>query len=293
MRISFSNERSVNFEPSTIWSLRDRTLSFGKEPLLMGILNVTPDSFSDGGNFYTVQSAVDRAKQIEDEGASILDLGGESTRPYSLPVDTEEELKRVVPILEKLQGKIGIPISIDTTKSKVAAAAMELGASIINDVSGLEADPRMAEVAVRFGAGVCAMHRKGTPQTMQENPTYKHCVLEILQYLWDRDQQLISAGIAPEKICLDPGIGFGKLHEHNLQLVQSAEVFHQLRRPILVGHSRKGFIGKVLSNKDLPRDAGTLGVSFALAQRGIQILRVHDVAMHAQAFRLLEAIDGF
>lgn len=288
-----SHQGIPTLQPAKSWSLRTRQLDFGKRPCIMGILNVTPDSFSDGGSFFTVESAVDRAKQMEDAGADILDIGGESTRPYSQSVDTDEELARITPVLQRLNGKISIPISIDTTKAEVARAAIELGAEIINDVSGFEADPQMIEIARKSQAGLCAMHRQGTPQTMQENPTYKHCVLEILQYLWDRDQQLISSGIAPEKICLDPGIGFGKLHEHNLQLVQSADVFHQLRRPILVGHSRKGFIGKVLSNKDLPRDAGTLGVSFALAQRGIQIFRVHDVAMHAQAFRLLEAIDGF
>jgi len=293
MPIPSAHQGIPTLQPVKSWSLRTRQLDFGKRPCIMGILNVTPDSFSDGGSFFTVESAVDRALQMEDAGADILDIGGESTRPYSQSVDADEELSRITPVLQRLDGRLSIPISIDTTKASVAKAAIELGAEVINDVSGFEADPSMIELARSSQAGLCAMHRQGTPQTMQENPTYKHCVLEILQYLWDRDQQLISAGIAPEKICLDPGIGFGKLHEHNLQLVQSAEVFHQLRRPILVGHSRKGFIGKVLSNKDLPRDAGTLGVSFALAQRGIQILRVHDVAMHAQAFRLLEAIDGF
>ena len=293
MPIPSAHQGIPTLQPAKSWSLRTRQLDFGKRPCIMGILNVTPDSFSDGGSFFTVESAVDRALQMEDAGADILDIGGESTRPYSQSVDADEELSRITPVLQRLDGRLSIPISIDTTKASVAKAAIELGAEIINDVSGFEADPSMIELARSSQTGLCAMHRQGTPQTMQENPTYKHCVLEILQYLWDRDQQLISAGIAPEKICLDPGIGFGKLHEHNLQLVQSAEVFHQLRRPILVGHSRKGFIGKVLSNKDLPRDAGTLGVSFALAKRGIQILRVHDVAMHAQAFRLLEAIDGF
>ncbi|MCY3011896.1 MAG: dihydropteroate synthase [Planctomycetota bacterium] len=289
MSILSSNKPSAICEPSTTWSLRDRTLSFGKEPLLMGILNVTPDSFSDGGNFYTVQSAVDRAKQIEDEGAGILDLGGESTRPYSLPVDTEEELKRVVPILEKLQGKIAIPISIDTTKSEVATAALELGASIINDVSGLEADPQMVEVAVRFGAGVCAMHRKGTPQTMQDNPHYDDVVEEILSYLRSTKTRLIECGILPEKICLDPGIGFGKTHEHNLQLLQHAVRFHETESPILIGHSRKGFIAKILGNKDLPRTMGTVGVSMALALQRIQVLRIHDVAEHRQAIQCFVA----
>lgn len=256
----------------------------------MGILNVTPDSFSDGGTYYTVSLAVDRAKKMEDAGVDLIDIGGESTRPYSQAIDQEEELSRVVPVLEKLQGKVSAPISIDTTKAKVALAALDLGAEIVNDVSGLEADDGMIDVVLKTGAAVCAMHRQGTPQTMQNDPKYAHCVVEILQYLMDRDRFLIGAGIAPEKICLDPGIGFGKTHEHNLELIRSIGVFHQLQRPILVGHSRKGFIGKLLKNKDQPRDFGTLGVSFALHQQGIQVLRVHDVEGHVQAFRMLDAL---
>jgi dihydropteroate synthase len=254
----------------------------------MGILNITPDSFSDGGNFYTVQSAVDRAKQMEDAGADILDIGGESTRPYSQPVSPQDELDRVVPVLERLQKSINIPISIDTTKSDVARAAIQLGAQIINDISGLEADEQMIEVARDSRAGVCAMHRQGTPQTMQDNPSYENCTVEILEYLKLRDTQLRNSGIPPERICLDPGIGFGKLHEHNIELIRNVGLFHQLARPILVGHSRKGFVGKILGSKDVARDYGTLGVSFALHLQGVQILRVHDVAGHVQAFRLLE-----
>jgi len=271
------------------WAIKDHVLGFRNTPLIMGILNVTPDSFSDGGSFYTVQSAVDRAKQLEDAGANILDIGGESTRPYSQPVNESDELARITPVLERLQGTIGIPISIDTTKAAVAQAAIELGAKIINDVSGLEADPQMIRVASNSQAGVCAMHRQGTPQTMQDNPSYENCSIEILDYLRDRDRHLISAGILPERICLDPGIGFGKLHDHNLQLVRSVGIFHQLGRPLLVGHSRKGFIAKVLGNKHIGRDPGTLGVSMALCLQGVQIVRVHDVAGHAQAFQMLQA----
>lgn len=270
------------------WTIKNTTLVFRKTPMIMGILNITPDSFSDGGNFYTVQSAVDRAKQMEDAGADILDIGGESTRPYSQPVSPQDELDRVVPVLERLQKSINIPISIDTTKSVVARAAIQLGAQIINDISGLEADEQMIEVARDSRAGVCAMHRQGTPQTMQDNPSYENCTVEILEYLKLRDTQLRNSGIPPERICLDPGIGFGKLHEHNIELIRNVGVFHQLARPILVGHSRKGFVGKILGSKDVARDYGTLGVSFALHLQGVQILRVHDVAGHVQAFRLLE-----
>jgi dihydropteroate synthase len=255
----------------------------------MGILNLTPDSFSDGGRFFTVQSAIDQAMRLEDDGADILDIGGESTRPYSQAVAVTDELERVVPVLERLQGKIQIPISIDTMKSQVASAAIDLGAEIINDVSGLEADPAMVEVARSRGAGVCAMHMQGTPQTMQDSPAYEDVVNDIVRYLVDRDRWLIEQGIAPERICLDPGIGFGKTHEHNLQLLQNAGQFHTTGRPILVGHSRKGFIAKVLGNKDLDRSFGTVGVTLALALHRIQVLRVHDVASNQQALKLFLA----
>lgn len=237
------------------WTIKNQVLTFRKTPLIMGILNVTPDSFSDGGNFYTVQAAVDCAKRLEDAGADILDIGGESTRPYSQPVSPTDEVQRVAPVLERLQGVVNIPISIDTTKASVAQVAVELGARIINDVSGLEADERMIDVARSTQAGICAMHRQGTPQNMQDNPSYENCTLEILDYLRQRDSLLRKAGIDPERICLDPGIGFGKSHQHNLELIRSVGLFHQLGRPILVGHSRKGFIGKVLGDKDLGRDS--------------------------------------
>ncbi len=274
------------------WQLRTLRLEFGPIPLVMGILNATPDSFSDGGKFFTAQMAVDRALEMEDDGASILDIGGESTRPYSQAVDQDEELRRIVPVLERLQGRLSIPISIDTTKAGVARAAIDLGAEIVNDVSGLEADPEMVELVRTSQVGVCAMHRQGTPQTMQDNPTYRNVVREILEYLQLRDRSLIDCGIDPERICLDPGIGFGKTHEHNLELVRMAGTFHELGRPILVGHSRKGFIAKLLGGKDIDRTYGTLGVSLALAARRIQILRVHDITPHVQALQLFVASGG-
>ncbi|MFO0013653.1 MAG: dihydropteroate synthase [Planctomycetota bacterium] len=283
-----SNSRAKH--RATRWQLKSLTLEFGNVPAIMGILNVTPDSFSDGGLFFSPQTAVDQALAMEDAGASILDIGGESTRPYSQPVDEAEERRRVVPVIEKLRGRLGIPISIDTTKATVARAAIDAGAEILNDVSGLEADPAMVDLARETRVGICAMHRQGTPQNMQDNPTYGNVVEEILEYLRQRDQELRDHGIAPERICLDPGIGFGKTHEHNLRLVREADRFLSLERPILVGHSRKGFIGKVLGNKDLPRDHGTLGVSLWLAQQDVQVLRVHDVAGHAQALKLFSAI---
>ena len=243
----------------------------------MGIVNVTPDSFSDGGQHNTPQLAIDHGIELAKQGAAILDVGGESTRPYSDPVETNEELDRVIPVIEGLAAAVDVPISIDTSKSAVAAAAVAAGAQIINDVTGLEGDPAMVRVAVSTGAGVCAMHAQGSPQTMQDDPRYGNVTEEIFDYLMQRQASLVAAGIPHEKICLDPGIGFGKTHEHNLQLVREAERFLQTGSPILIGHSRKGFIGKLLGDKERNRDAGTLGISVLLAIKGIQVLRVHEV----------------
>jgi len=258
----------------------------------MGILNVTPDSFSDGGVFYSTQSAIDRALELEDDGADILDIGGESTRPYAELVAADDELKRIVPVLEGLAGRLSIPISIDTSKANVAEAAIGLGAEIINDISGLELDPRMVAIASRSQVGVCAMHMQGTPQTMQDHPRYENVVQEILDYLAMRDQFLIANKINPSKICLDPGIGFGKTHEHNLELLGSVSNFHALQRPILVGHSRKGFIARVIQDKQADRIPGSIGVSLAMAAKRIQILRIHDVLATRQALLLFEAAGG-
>lgn len=258
----------------------------------MGILNVTPDSFSDGGNFFSPSAAIDQALRLEDEGADIIDIGGESTRPYAEPVSEQEELNRVIPVLQALQNRITIPISIDTSKAKVAQAAIQLGAEIINDVTGLTGDPLMVDIAAKSQVGICAMHMQGTPQTMQDNPTYRDIVPEILDYLRQRDQFLLDSGVLPDRICLDPGIGFGKTHDHNLILINNASQFHQTGRPILVGHSRKGFIAKILGSKTADRSAGTLGVSLALARHRIQILRVHNVQQTVDALRLFEASGG-
>ncbi|KAA1259986.1 Dihydropteroate synthase [Rubripirellula obstinata] len=255
----------------------------------MGICNVTPDSFSDGGKHHNVDAAIAAAIQMEADGAAIVDIGGESTRPYSDPVAAEEELARVIPVIDGLKGQLSIPISIDTSKATVAAAAIEAGAEIINDVTGLEGDPDMVRVAVESGAGVCVMHMKGTPQTMQNDPAYANVVQEIRDYLIQRRQFCIDAGIDPEKICLDPGIGFGKTHQHNLELIRSVDQFTNLGSPILIGHSRKGFIGKVLGNKDADRTAGTLAVSLAVAAAGAHVIRVHDVQVTAEALKLFAA----
>lgn len=259
------------------WQLRTRRLHWPARPLVMGIVNVTPDSFSDGGSFLDPDRAVAHALQLASDGADLLDIGGESTRPYATPVSEAEELRRVVPVIEAIRRQTDVPISIDTSKAAVAAAAIEAGAELINDVTALTGDPRMMDVARRSGAGVCVMHMRGTPQTMQDDPTYEDVVGEVLEYLRDRRDQLVAAGISRDRICVDPGIGFGKTHAHNLQLLQQAAEFHRLGQPVLVGHSRKGFLAKLIGDSGVDRTAATLGASLALACQGIQILRVHDV----------------
>lgn len=271
------------------WKIRNRVLTFANRPLVMGIVNVTPDSFSDGGSFFLTQKAIDHAKRLEDEGADIIDIGGESTRPFSVAVAHDEELRRVTPLLEKLQGKVSIPISIDTSKASVAQAAVDLGAEIINDVSGLTADDAMPGVVSSTKTGVCVMHMQGTPATMQNTPTYRNVVADVFEYLQQRVNVLAQLGIARENICIDPGIGFGKSHEHNIELFRSMHVFHQIAVPVLVGHSRKGFIAKILGDKSRDRTFGTVGVSLAMMQQGVQILRVHDVRATRDAIDLFLA----
>lgn len=274
------------------WTLKSRSLDLSLRPLVMGILNVTPDSFSDGGRFAAAENAVDQALAMESAGADIIDVGGESTRPYSDPVAVEEEWRRVGPVLAGLQGALTVPISIDTSKAEIARRALEAGVEIINDVTGLEGDPDMVRVARESKAGVCAMHMRGTPQTMQDDPSYEDVVREIGDYLLQRRDFLTREGIEVERICLDPGIGFGKLHGHNLELIREVDRFHELGCPLLVGHSRKGFIAKELGGPEKNRLAGTLGVSLALAQKGIQILRVHDVPETVDGLRLFQVSGG-
>ena len=273
------------------WSLRTRRLVLPRRPLLMGIVNVTPDSFSDGGRFLAPQQAIDQALRLQEEGADLLDVGGESTRPYSTPVNADEELRRVVPVVAALCQRTSIPVSIDTSKAKVATAALSAGAEIINDVSGLT-DESMIHLAVESGAGVCAMHMQGTPQTMQDAPTYENVVEDVFKYLRERRDALLAAGIDQDKICLDPGIGFGKTHAHNLELMANCRRFQELGCPLLVGHSRKGFIGKVLGDKTADRTAGTIGAALSLALQGVQLIRVHDVRPVREALLLFEATGG-
>jgi len=275
------------------WSLPRRTLRWGRRPLLMGIINVTPDSFSDGGRYFDPGAAVAHGLELAAQGADLLDVGGESTRPYAQPVDAQEELRRVVPVVKGLCAQCDTPVSIDTSKSLVAQAALDAGAEIINDVTGLEGDPGMVSLAVRTGAAVCAMHMCGSPQTMQDDPTYEDVVEEVFAYLRGRRDALMAAGVPQDRIALDPGIGFGKRTEHNVQLLSHAVRLHALGCPVLVGHSRKGFIRRVLDEPDADPLPGTIGVALALARQGVQVLRVHDVGQVRHALLLFEACGGF
>jgi dihydropteroate synthase len=287
----------------THWHLRSRRLEVPhaggalRRPLVMGIVNVTPDSFSDGGRHDSVEAAVAHGMKLVADGADILDVGGESTRPASRPVPQAEELRRVADVVRRLAAESGVPVSIDTSKAAVAARAIELGAEIINDVTGLEGDPAMTAVARDSGAGICAMHMRGTPQTMQDDPRYADVVAEIHAYLAGRRDALRAAGIPPAKICLDPGIGFGKTHAHNRELMAHAGRFLDLGAPILVGHSRKGFIGKSLEQvlgRPATRDeldAATAGASCGLAAQGIQIVRVHAVGQARMALELFATMQ--
>lgn len=274
-----------NLHRAPHWRLRTRTLAVGKLPLLMGIINVTPDSFSDGGHCFDADAAVEHGLRLAAEGADVLDIGGESTRPYSQPVDVQEELRRVIPVVGALCQRTGLPISIDTSKSLVARHAIHAGAEIINDVTALRGDPAMLSLAVETGCGVCVMHMRETPRTMQDAPVYADVVAEVTTFLRDRRDALLAAGVAQDRIALDPGIGFGKTTQHNLQLLAHAWQLHSLGCPVLVGHSRKRFLAP-------DRTAGTIGVALSLARQGVQIVRVHDVAAVRQAMLLFQATGG-
>jgi dihydropteroate synthase len=287
----------------THWRLRTRSIALPApaavrlRPLLMGIVNVTPDSFSDGGCHDDARAAVAHGLALVAQGADILDVGGESTRPFSEPVTEAEELRRIEPVVAELAARAGVPISIDTSKAAVARRAVALGAEIINDVTGLEGDPRMPAVAAETGAGVCAMHMRGTPRTMQLDPRYEDVVAEIHSYLAARRDTLVASGIPLDRICLDPVVGFGKTHAHNLELISRAGAFLDLGVPILVGHSRKGFIGKRIEQAlGRPatleeRDAGTAGSACRLAEAGVQVLRVHAVGLVRATLELFSAAE--
>ncbi len=271
------------------------SLALGTKTLIMGILNVTPDSFSDGGDFFSFESAVEQAQKLIADGAHILDIGGESTRPRSKQVSIEEERRRVIPIIEAIAKHVSVPISVDTTKSEVAKQALDAGASIINDVSALRSDPLMAEVAAGYGVPVVLMHMKGTPKTMQISPVYDDLMGEITAFLENQIQYAVEKGIPRQKIIVDPGIGFGKTMEHNLQIIKQLHLLEPLGVPILIGTSRKAFIRKLLNEEEIHPQAaeleiGTQATVSAAAMGGAHIVRVHDVSGTNSTLKIIDAI---
>ena len=256
----------------------------------MGVVNVTPDSFSDGGRFSSPAAAVDHARCLMAEGAALVDVGGESTRPGAGPVDVEEELRRVLPVLDGLQG---IPVSIDTSKARVAGRAIDLGAEMVNDVTALRGDPEMGAVVSEQGVYVCLMHMLGEPGTMQEGPQYDDVVAEVFAFLEERIAFAIDCGIAEERICVDPGIGFGKTPDQNLELVRRLDAFAALGRPVIVGLSRKSTLGKVLGDAGASQGtaAASVGGAVAAFERGAWMLRAHDVRETVEALAVAAAIE--
>jgi dihydropteroate synthase len=261
-------------------------------PSVMGVVNVTPDSFSDGGVHLDPGAAVAAARRMIDEGAALVDIGGESTRPGSDGVTLDEELRRVVPVLEALAGEV--PVSIDTAKAEVARRALALGAELVNDVTALRGDPALAGVVAEAGAYLCLMHMQGEPRTMQQNPRYDDVASEVAAFLEERLEFAVAQGIAEERICLDPGIGFGKTAEQNFELVRRLDVLLALGRPVLIGFSRKRSLGRVVGNADATTGPLSASVAAAVAayERGATILRVHDVREHVEALAVVRAVAG-
>ena len=275
------------------WKLARRSLPYGERTLVMGVLNVTPDSFSDGGQFNSLDRATAHAEQMIEEGADIIDIGGQSTRPGSDFVSETEELRRVIPVIESLARSISVPISIDTTKSTVARAALEAGAEIVNDISGLRFDRALADEVAKAGAGLVVMHSRGTPKTMQQLPPVEDVTSEVISGLRESLAVAKEHGVELDRIAIDPGIGFGKTAEQNLELIAKLKVIAAkfAEFPLLIGTSRKGFIGKILDNT--PADArlhGTLATVVAAVLNGAHIVRVHDVKAAIDTVRVADAI---
>jgi dihydropteroate synthase len=274
-----------------IWRTRSRSFDLSSHALIMGIVNVTPDSFSDGGLHATTDAAVAHALRLADEGADIIDIGGESTRPGAAPVSSADEIARVIPVLQALRPLTSAALSIDTMKADVAAAAIAAGADIINDVSGLSFDPLMAATAAASNAGLVLMHMQGTPRTMQLRPGYSDTIAEISAALRLAINLATTAGVHPDAIALDPGIGFGKRLEDNLAILRQPNTFSLDGRPVLLGVSRKSFIGQLTgSSSPAARDWPTVALTSLARERGARILRVHDVRPNVQALRMTEAI---
>lgn len=290
-RVKIPLSKSPPTEVSTL-QLRGKRLPIGSHTYLMGILNVTPDSFSDGGKYLKAKDAIRRLEVLIESGADIIDVGGESTRPGAPSVSLDEEIDRILPVLEAWKRKKRDTIlSIDTSKSKIAEIALTHGASLVNDVTAMKGDSRMAEVVAHYEAGVVLMHMQGTPRTMQQNPTYQDIVSEISRFFEERMKEAIRSGIREEAIVLDPGIGFGKKTSHNVEILRRLRDFQRLGRPLLVGPSRKSFIGEIL---DLPVEKRLLGTAAAVALsilNGADMLRVHDVTEMKQVAKIADAIQ--
>lgn len=278
------------FQPLRI---RNYLFDWKDTPYLMGIINVTPDSFSDGGEAETVEKALEKAKSMLEEGAHIIDIGGESTRPFSEPVPEDVEIKRVIPVIRAIRESFPEAIiSVDTYKAKVAELALKNGADLINDISGCQFDKNMVKVAKDFECPIIVMHIKGTPKTMQINPYYQDVVKEIKGYFYERIDFLIQKGISFEKIILDPGLGFGKTFQHNIELLRRLDEFKELERPLLIGPSRKSFIGEIVKKPPKERDGGTAGVAIFSFLKGVQFLRVHNVALVKDTLRTFKFLLG-
>lgn len=281
---------NVRSKPGMTLKCRSRKLELGGYTLIMGILNVTPDSFSDGGLFAKVEAAVEHAENMVAQGAHIIDVGGESSRPGADTVSVEAEKARVLPVIERLVGTVEVPISIDTYKSSVARDALSIGACIVNDITALRGDPDMASVVAEAGAPVILMHMKGTPKDMQLDPHYDSLISEVTSFFRTRIQAAIDAGISQNQIIIDPGIGFGKTVAHNLEIIRRLREFKSLGKPILIGTSRKSFIGKVLGLSTDDRLEGTAASIAVAIANGADIVRVHDVKEAARVVRMTDAI---
>jgi dihydropteroate synthase len=274
-----------------IWRIGGRVFDVSRHGLIMGVLNVTPDSFTDGGEFFTRDKAIERALVLARQGAHIIDVGGESTRPGSEAVVVEEELRRVIPVIEKLRAKVDVPLSIDTSKAQVASAAIEAGASIVNDITGGRGDERMLPLIAQTKSALIIMHMQGSPKTMQVQPRYTDVIEEISDFFRQQYTRAIGLNIDPMAIAFDPGIGFGKTFEHNLELLVRLERLRAHDRPLVVGVSRKSFLGKLIGSPEI-RDRLVPGVALTslLRPRGADVFRVHDVKENVYALRVTEAI---
>lgn len=282
----------MKYSPKRDFSLQwsGHTLSLDLRTHIMGVLNVTPDSFSDGGHYFQTEKAIDHGLTMARDGADIIDVGGESTRPYSKKTSINEELDRVIPVIEALSQELSIPISIDTNRSQVAKQALAAGASIINDISALRFDPDMLSVAAGAGVPVILMHMGGTPSTMQDNPMYDDLIPEIVDFLRDAIDRAVKGGISRDMLVVDPGIGFGKTFDHNLTIMRELPQFSSLERPILLGTSRKAFIGHILGKEVQERDTGSMATIAAGVMKGAHIVRVHNVKKSVETVKIIDAI---